>query len=319
MRFNPEKKLKFSLKLYKLTSELWTFESLVTMEVAQSSIHRANSKLFCEYIGAKFCNVKFSDVPINPNVEFHFILSFAIDYTSDSSSHSPTNGKFNIFWDFYNLSPSKVLSIKNSHPNVKVALSLGGDTVGDVHAHFNPSSVDSWVSNAVSSLKHIIKEYNLDGIDINYEHFSSDPDTFARCIGQLITTLKNDGDIFFASIAPFDDAKVQKYYLALWRSYSHVIDFVNFQFYAYSKGTTVSQFIKYFETQSSNYNGGKVLTSFLSGGSGGLSPENGFFTACNQLKSSKRLHGIFVWSADDSKANGFVHEKQSQELLSTLN
>ncbi|KAI7982059.1 hypothetical protein LOK49_LG15G01504 [Camellia lanceoleosa] len=111
---------------------------------------------------------------------------------------SPTNGQFNVFWDADNLSPSQVSSIKSQHSNVKVALSLGGDSVGSGSAYFNPSSVDSWVSNAVSSLTHIIEQYGLDGIDIDYEHFKSDPETFAECIGKLITTLKQNGVISFA-------------------------------------------------------------------------------------------------------------------------
>ncbi|OIT33556.1 PREDICTED: chitinase 2-like [Nicotiana attenuata] len=271
-----------------------------------------NSNIFREYIGAEFKNVKFSEVPVHSNVEFHFILSFAIDYTS---SASPTNGQFNIFWDTDNLTPTSVSSIKTQHPNVKVALSLGGDSVGGSSVYFNPSSVDSWVSNAVSSLTDIIKQYNLDGIDIDYEHFQADPNTFSECIGRLITTLKNNGVISFASIAPFDDDKVQNHYQALWKSYGHIIDYVNFQFYAYDEGTTVSQFMNYFATQRSNYEGGKILASFISDGSGGLSPENGFFTACSELKSEGELDGIFVWSADDSKSNGFKYEKQSQALL----
>lgn len=274
------------------------------------------SNLFREYIGAEFNNVKFSDVPINPDVDFHFILSFAIDYTT-SSSPSPTNGEFNVFWDADNLSPSQVSSIKTAHGNVKVALSLGGDSVGNGYAYFNPSSVDSWVSNAISSLTKIIQQYNLDGIDIDYEHFSADPSTFAECIGKLISGLKGNGVISFASIAPFDDDQVQSHYLALWRKYGHLIDYVNFQFYAYDKGTTVSQFLNYFDTQSSNYNGGKVLASFISDGSGGLSPGGGFFTACSRLKSQGKLNGIFIWSADDSKSNGFRYERQSQALLAS--
>ncbi|MCD7452914.1 hypothetical protein HAX54_018589 [Datura stramonium] len=244
-----------------------------------------NSNIFREYIGAEFKNVKFSDVPIHSGVEFHFILSFAIDYTTSSSSASPTNGQFNIFWDTDNLTPSAVSAIKDQHSNVKVALSLGGDSVGGASAYFNPSSVDSWVSNAVSSLKDIIKQYNLDGIDIDYEHFQAEPDTFAECIGKLITALKNDGVISFASIAPFDDDEVQSHYQTLWKSYGHLIDYVDFQFYAYDDGTTVSQFMDYFSTQTSNYEGGRILASFSTEGSGGLSPENGFFTACSKLKS----------------------------------
>lgn len=297
---------KFTLKSF--------FFIFILLTSTHASITSPTSSLFREYIGAEFNNVKFSDVPINPSVQFHFILSFAIDYDT-SSSPSPTNGKFNIFWDTTNLNPSQVSSIKTKNPNVKVALSLGGDSVANGNAYFNPTSIDSWVSNAVSSLTSIIKEYNLDGIDIDYEHFQTDPNTFAECIGRLIKTLKSNGVISFASIAPFDDDQVQSHYLALWKSYGNLIDYVNFQFYAYDKGTTVAQFINYFNQQSKNYNGGKVLVSFTSEGSGGLSPSGGFFAACHTLKSEQKLHGIFVWSADDSMGNGFRYEKQSQALL----
>ncbi|KAK3012634.1 hypothetical protein RJ639_008590 [Escallonia herrerae] len=297
----------------KLVITVFTLQALLVMPSIQAA--QESSDLFREYIGAEFNGVTFSDIPINPNVEFHFILAFAIDYTT--SSPSPTNGKFNIFWDTDNLGPSQVSSIKSTHPNVKVALSLGGDSVGDGSAYFNPSSVDSWVSNAVSSLTDIIQQYNLDGIDIDYEHFNANPKTFAECIGQLITTLKNNGIISFASIAPYDDDQVQSHYMALWRSYGHLIDYVNFQFYAYDQGTTVSQFMNYFETQRSNYNGGKILASIATDGSGGLSPDGGFFNACNRLKSRQELSGIFIWSADDSMSRGFRYEKQSQALLAT--
>ncbi|KAK2980286.1 hypothetical protein RJ640_024990 [Escallonia rubra] len=286
---------------------------MISVVLTQAAPTKAN--LFREYIGANFKMVKFSDVPINPNTEVHFILSFAIDYTT--SSPSPTNGKFNVFWDTDNLSPSAVSFIKSKHPNVKVALSLGGDSVGDGLVYFRPFSIDSWVSNAVSSLTRTIKEYNLDGIDIDYEHFKAYPHIFAECIGQLIATLKRNKVIAFASIAPFDDNAVQSHYLALWRSYGHLIDYVNFQFYAYDQGTTEAQFISYFKTQTSNYNGGKVLASITTDGSGGLSPENGFFTACSRLKSQQQLAGIFIWAADESKATGFRYEKQAQALLAS--
>ena len=291
-----------------------TFLIIQALFISQIQVQAANSNLFREYIGAEFKNVKFPDVPINSNVQFHFLLSFAIDYTT-SGTPSPTNGKFNIFWDSNNLSPSQVSSIKNAHSNVKVALSLGGDSVRNNPAYFSPSSIDSWVSNAVTSLTSIIKQYHLDGIDIDYEHFKADPDTFAECIGKLITTLKRNKVISFASIAPFDNDQVQKQYLALWRKYGHQIDYVNFQFYAYDKGTTVPQFLDYFKTQSSNYNGGKVLVSFGTDASGGLKPDKGFFQACEKLKNQQQLHGIFIWSADDSKANGFRYEKEAQGLL----
>ncbi|KAK8596425.1 hypothetical protein V6N13_001050 [Hibiscus sabdariffa] len=87
-----------------------------------------------------------------------------------------------------------------------------------------------------SSLTDIIQQYNLDGI----EHINVDPDTFAECIDQLIKTLKKNGVISFASMAPFDDTEVQSHYKALWKSFGDLIDYVNFQFYAYDKSIGLS-------------------------------------------------------------------------------
>ncbi|XP_020598450.1 chitinase 2-like [Phalaenopsis equestris] len=285
---------------------------LLLTSVTAATLAPKNSEIFREYIGAEFNGVKFSDVPISPSVDFHFILSFAIDYTSDGSSS--TNGHFNVFWDSNNLSPNEVNAIKYSRSRVKVAVSLGGGSGG----HRPPPSVDSWVDNAVKSLTAIIRRYNLDGIDIDYEHFKADSDTFAECIGNLIVTLKNNRVISFASIAPFADEDVEKHYLALWKKYGKHIDYVNFQFYAYDSSTTVPQFLSYFETQRGKYEGGRVLASFgTDSGSGGLKPENGFFGACKSLKREGKLQGIFVWSADDSMKNGFKYEKASQYLLAS--
>ncbi|XXG46787.1 hypothetical protein AAC387_Pa02g1541 [Persea americana] len=286
----------------------------VMLFLSLSTCNAANSKLFREYIGAESDSVKLTDMPINSDVEVHFILAFAIDYANGT-----TNGKFNVFWKTNNLKPADILSIKNKHRNVKVAVSLGGDSVDGHHkAYFNPKSISTWVNNAVSSLTQIIKQYNLDGIDIDYEHFRTGPNTFSLCIGQLISTLKSKGVICFASIAPFDDGgPVQSHYLSLWKKYGRQIDYVNFQFYAYDKGIGISQFLSYFDAQASNYKGGKVLASFISGGDGGLGPSNGFFEACNELKKQRKLEGIFVWCADESKEFGFRYEKLSQGLLAS--
>ncbi|GKV08220.1 hypothetical protein SLEP1_g19885 [Rubroshorea leprosula] len=293
------------------------FPLILQVLVSSYPASAANSKLFREYIGAEDKGVTFSDVPIHPEVDFHFILSFAIDYTTSSSPPSPTNGDFIAYWDTKNLTPSHVSSIKASHSNVKAAMSLGGDTINDQYVYFNPESINSWVRNAIHSITEIATQYSLDGIDIDYEHFHADPETFAECIGRLLFYLKQNKVVSFASIAPYEADSVQPYYLALWRRYSHLIDYVNFQFYAYDKGTTISQFLEHFEEQSSNYRDGKVLVSFGTGDSGGLSPEHGFFRACKRLKHQGKLHGIFIWSADDSKKAGFKYEKQSQTLLAS--
>ncbi|KAK4255010.1 hypothetical protein QN277_008073 [Acacia crassicarpa] len=228
-----------------MSSPIISFFNLVTFQLLlggiTSVLAATEPKLFREYIGAGGKSLTFSDLPINPSVEFHFILSFAIDYTNSTSPPNPTNGDFKPYWDTQNFSPSHVSSIKSLFPNVKVALSLGGD----------------------------------------------------------------------------DDEPVQSHYLALWRKYGHFIDYVNFQFYAYSSRTTTPEFMGHFERQVKNYRGGKMLASFGTDDSGGLKPEHGFFEACTEISRHRELHGIFIWSADDSNKFNFSYEIQSQTFLAT--
>ncbi|KAL5225440.1 hypothetical protein ABZP36_012079 [Zizania latifolia] len=275
----------------------------------------ANSNLFRDYIGAIFNGVKFTDVPINPKVRFDFILAFIIDYTTETNPPSPTNGKFNIFWQNTVLTPDAVASIKQSNPNVRVAVSMGGATVNDRPVFFNITSVDSWVANAVESLTGIIQQNNLDGIDIDYEQFQVDPDTFAECVGRLVTTLKAKGVIKFASIAPFDNADVQRHYQALWAKYGAVIDYINFQFYAYGPSTTAAQYVDFFNNQIVNYPGGNILASFTTAATTNSVPIETALSACRTLQQENKLYGIFIWAADHSRSQGFKYEIESQALL----
>ncbi|KAJ9188926.1 hypothetical protein P3X46_000276 [Hevea brasiliensis] len=260
-------------------SSLFTFSSFQAATT--------NSRLFREYIGAEGKGVRFTYVPANPNVEVHFILSFAIDYSS-SSNPFPTNGDF------------IVSSIKASHANVKVAMSLGRDTIKGQDV--------------------FVRKYKLDGIDIDYEHLSTDSDTFAECIGRLLFYLEEKRILSFASMAPYNDHSVQPYYLALWKKYGHVIDYVNFLFYAYPNETSVPQFMKYIQTQNSNYGGGTVLLSFGTDESGGLYPQNGFFDACSSLRGMNKLHGIFLFGLRSTpRSQGFIMKSSHRTFWLTQN
>jgi hypothetical protein len=281
-----------------------------------------NGYLFREYIGAQSTGVQFSDVPINAFVSFHFILSFAIDYTpvGQQPKPVPTNGVFSPFWDTGNLTPAAVAAIKAAHPNVAVMAGLGGDSVQDiVKAVFTPTSVDSWVANAVASLTGIINTYGLDGVDVDYEHFAdgADVDTFVECIGRLLTQLKQSMPNIATSIAPFEDPVVQQYYQPLWSKYSGVIDYVNFQFYGYGDNTDVPTYVMFYDEQSANYPGGKVLASFKTGNvTGLLSPDQGISGAM-ELQRQNKLPGLFIWSADSSKQSSyrFKYETEAQQII----
>ncbi|KAL6847074.1 hypothetical protein ACP4OV_022927 [Aristida adscensionis] len=309
------------------------FFLLVVVVTGGAATASSGRPLFREYIGAEGLNVTFADVPVHPGVDFDFILAFAIDYAVDggagagagknASTPRPTDGRFAVFWDEVNLTPEHVAAAKRRYGgggNVRVALSLGGDTVtDDVDATFLAGcGVDAWVDNAVASLTAIIARYGLDGVDVDYEHFGETPAVFAECVGRLVRRLRAAGAISFASIAPFDDADVQAHYGELWRRYGGEFEYVNFQFYAYAASTTVPEFLGYYDEQSRRYagGGGKVLVGFgTDPASDGLAPGEGFIRACGELRRQGRLHGIFVWSADDSAAGGFRYERQAQRFL----
>ncbi|KAK3118674.1 hypothetical protein QOZ80_9BG0703860 [Eleusine coracana subsp. coracana] len=281
-----------------------------------------NGYLFREYIGAQSTGVQFSDVPINTMLSFHFILAFAIDYTpvNQKPTPTPTNGVFSPFWDTAALTPAAVAAIKKAHPNVAVMAGIGGDSVQDiVKAVFTPNSIDSWVDNAATSLERLITQYDLDGVDVDYEHFAANADvnTFVECIGRLLTRLKQRIPRLTTSIAPFEDDTVQRYYIPLYKKYSGVIDFVNFQFYGYGANTDVPTYVMFYDKQAANYPGGKVLASFKTGDTTGLiSPDQGI-SAAKELQRQNKLPGLFIWSADSSKKSsyGFKYEIEGQQII----
>ena len=140
-----------------------------------------------EYIGATGVQVKFDPVPIEEGIDFHFILSFAID--ADPSGKAQ-NGTFSPYWAD-TLTPASIAAIKARHPNAKALASLSGWSIGKtVPRWYDPLDPQLWISNAFSSLKSLVTKYHIDGIDIDYENFPKRNSTFAHCIGELITEPK---------------------------------------------------------------------------------------------------------------------------------
>lgn len=53
----------------------------------------------------------------------------------------------------------------------------------------------------------------------------------------------------------------RSYYQALWNNHANVIDYVNLQFYAYGRNTTVDQYVSHYDEQTDNYRRGRVLAA----------------------------------------------------------
>lgn len=261
-----------------------------------------------EYIGATGVPVKLSSVPIlSPNISFHFILSFAIDATP---SGKPNNGKFSPYWAS-TLTPKSVAQIKAQHPNVKALASLSGWSLGDkVLRWYNPPDPDRWISNAVSSLTAIAKTYHLDGIDIDYENFPRNS-TFAYCIGELISRLKNQQAISVATIAPFYTTVGP--YIELFNRYREVIDFVNYQFYT-DKVRSPGGYLATFRVRAEQFDAEKLLPSYEVDGRG--IQGDAFFEALQLLETEGfGVNGVMIFSADASAKNDYYYERNSQNFL----
>ncbi|XP_051126828.1 chitinase 2-like [Andrographis paniculata] len=271
-----------------------------------------------EYIGATGAPVKIAAVPVDPAIDFHFLLSFAID--ADPAGN-PQNGVFSPYWSD-TLTPAAVSAVKSLRPNVKALASLSGwSLAGKTLSWYDPADAQLWISNAFQSLKSLIQTYNLDGIDIDYERFprknqnaTAGGGDFAYCIGELITMLKNQSVITVATIAPFYTTVGP--YTELYEGYEDVIDYVNYQFYT-DKVRRAAEYLVVFQNRTAEFGGGrkgKVLASYEVNGRGIQGDE--FFVALRMLEDNGFVvNGAMIFSADASMSDGFYYEINTQHFL----
>ncbi|XP_061360582.1 chitinase 2-like [Gastrolobium bilobum] len=263
-----------------------------------------------EYIGASGAPVTFDSVPIEKGIDFNFILGFAID--ADPSGNVQ-NGKFSPYWA-QTLTPDSVAAIKARYSNVKVMVSLAGWSVNDkVIRWYGPAEPNLWISNAFSSLKSLAITYHLDGIDIDYENFPKNGNfaSFAHCIGELITLLKNHNVISIATIAPYH--LTVNPYIELFNGYSKVIDYVNHQFYT-DKVLTPQRYLEDFKLRATQFDKNKLLPSYEVNGRG--IQGDAFFGTLTLLEGNGfEVQGIMIFSADASSSNNYYYERKSQNFL----
>jgi hypothetical protein len=107
-----------------------------------------------------------------------FVLAFAND---------TGGGNFAPEWDTDHYSAQNLAGVTAVLPTVNFAMSLGGGGTGDSARWPSPDDPESWVSNAVSSIRGIMQEYGLVGVDVDYENGIDD--TFVPVMSSLITQL----------------------------------------------------------------------------------------------------------------------------------
>ncbi|KAL0343171.1 UNVERIFIED_CONTAM: Chitinase 1 [Sesamum angustifolium] len=209
-----------------------------------------------------------------------FILGFA----STQTPPRPTNGVFSPYWAA-TLKSSQRKKIPRTQPL-------------DIKRY--------------SSLKSLILTYHLDGIDVDYEKFPENSNSsFAYCIGQLITLLKNQSLVSVATIAPFYNTVSP--YVELYERYVDVVDYVNYQFYT-DKVKSPEAYLEAFRNRTEQFDRGKVLPSYEVNGRG--IQGDAFFEALRLLEDDGfDVNGAMIFSADASASNGYYYEIKTQEFL----
>ncbi|KAG6736398.1 hypothetical protein POTOM_060845 [Populus tomentosa] len=99
-----------------------------------------------------------------------------------------------------------------------------------------------------------------------HKNFPRNNASFAYCIGELITLLKNQSVISVATIAPFHSTTVLPY-IELFIKYGDVIDNVNHQFYT-DKVRSPKGYLAAFQLRATQFDMDKLLPSYAVNGRG---------------------------------------------------
>ncbi|KAJ7551008.1 hypothetical protein O6H91_07G129600 [Diphasiastrum complanatum] len=275
----------------------------------------SGKKVIMDYIGASGIDITVTGVPITDSVDFYFILAFAIDA---SPTAQPQNGIFEPYWST-KITPKSIAALKLKHRNVKVLISLAGDTqyVSNTKQPqvywYDPADPDLWVKNGVQSLTRMAKQWYADGIDVNYENFHANNNKkFTYCLGQLITQLKQKQVITVATMAPY--LKTTLLYQDLYHNYSHVFDYLNYQFYA-DDLFSVSQYVNYFREVVGKYRAYGKTTASIQLYNQGLQGKK-FTSVVTELLKNDSLPGVMIWDLDASSKKHYVTETALQALFS---
>lgn len=270
-----------------------------------------------DYMGANGDVIYFSDIPMTEsNVDYVVGLSFAIDMNLNGATQ---NGIHSVYWAS-SLTPTSAKTWRQAHSNARIVISIGGSQLygngGNIYSvnWYNPANTTQWLANAVSSLTTIIQNYGADGIDIDIENFPNGSTNFVYLIGQLITTLKNNGVISIASIAPGSDQL--SLYTSLYNSYSSYIDIINYQFYDGEGLNTCAKYTARFNQIIAQLPVNKVgLSTQVSNQTDCISGTT-FVNCVSTIKSNNTIAGVYLWDADLSKMYlNFSTEKALAPIL----
>ncbi|XP_028763185.1 ruBisCO-associated protein-like [Neltuma alba] len=225
--------------------------------------------------------------------EIHIVLAFARDYDGEGKYQ---NGKFFPYFETGKLNADEIQNIKDRAASTSIKFFL---SIGAPHSKF-PFAVTSaqecdWRKNATESLKQIVQNYKIDGIDVYYEHINPDAmHQFGNSIEKVMWSLKSNNIITDASITV--SAPLRKYYFDLYKKNEKLFDYVVYQSHTeLSRISTFQELGAVFDKLL--YPKNKILAghSDVAPGDWTNVPPPIFLGAVPQLLDKQGLFGISKW------------------------
>ncbi|KAK9803099.1 hypothetical protein WJX73_002232 [Symbiochloris irregularis] len=291
-----------------------------------------------EYLGANPHGLK--TVALDSNYESHIkgglawnvILGFA---RSDGTGSGVAGSNFQPHWDTNTLTPDAILAFRKSLDNVRVIFSIGGD--GETWQE--QSDCGQWSDDALKSINSIVTQYNLDGVDLDYESGVSGSASFASCISQLATKFKAQTNTIpgpsptehLVTMAPFGNTNAE--YADAYSKAPDSFDLINYQAYADESTTSTSNdYLTLYSGLTKQYPTIKLMLGvdtntqtprgqqFVPG-----SNSQGILGTFNLLENKLgSLGGVFFFTAEDSAedggsngSNGFAAEDAFTQFILT--
>ncbi|MCO5609381.1 hypothetical protein L7F22_063607 [Adiantum nelumboides] len=178
---------------------------------------------------------------------------------------------------------------------------------------YDPKDKATWLNNAFSSITGLVKRYNLDGIDVDYDNFHY-PNNFSSTMGELLARLRKEEEVKVVSIAPFN--WMIPSCIELFQAFNESIDYVNYQFYA-DGVPNATKYLATYNKKAQTFGVDKMIPSYeISYEINGRGVQGqAWWDSLALIHAHNPIPGLMIWSADESAPLHYYYEIQAQELL----
>ncbi|XP_066142849.1 acidic mammalian chitinase-like [Euwallacea fornicatus] len=193
----------------------------LSLLVALLSAQTSSTHVICYYeswVAWSGINPEDFDASLCTHVNYAFIS------LSEDGSLKVEDEELDIGQDLY----KRVTAMKNSNTNLKVLLSVGGQSSGDI---FRSMAADSSKRSAfLDSSTYFISTYGFDGLDVDWEYpEAADSDNYITLLKEIKSLFNEKGWLLTAAVS--SDVESHGYNVAEMLNYLDFINIMTYDFY----------------------------------------------------------------------------------------